>query len=586
MANYEQEIKSFVSHTGAISQVERGRAFLDWTLLKLFNRVETDLENDDIKDGVLFTDGARDYGIDCAFVDGDILYIIQGKLREYHNHDNVSAFIENISRFFDLENAQRIRSKLVPVRSSIFDDEIREIRVYYITNNYMDDENASYSYTQLCKKFNETYTQSFGKTVSVNIIGYEKYDLIQTGILLELPKEVKKSQSKIVLARFFENRDKTSVVAEIPLKELARLVKYNEKYIFASNIRNYKGLNAINKGIKDTYEKHPKNFWFYNNGVTIVCSKYDLDMDRGNITIYAPQIVNGCQTAKTIYDCWEQSSARAKEEIDGTILIKVIQDSKSEHRKNITKYTNSQTAVTGKDFFALEDFHVTLQKSFKELGYYYEIQSNSIKYVTQQYKGAERYQHLFDAEFKKRNAVNAKSITQTYVAALLKMPAKARSIGQFMPGCDKYDLVFNSSTPYDPKFYILPYGCWYYFSRKFQLPESRVIDKDKWKNSLLFATFTFFRVIEKTYFPNEDMNYTSERFINLCDDKIRDKCLFEKIALTTYRIIKDFYNDSTIKDIIGDNFPKFVKGTIESNSRVLEILDDKIDSRIDDIFES
>lgn len=584
--NYEQEITEYLSKGETGTTFELGHRFLEWALIKLFNRTEMDLLNDDASDGVAFTDGSKDFGIDCAFVDGDALYIIQGKERKQHNHDNIPAFKANISAFFDLTNARGIREKLVPIYSFVHDEDIREIKIFYLTNNYLENETRNYHYNNTCDEFNKKYSKLLDKNVSWEIVGYEKYSSIRTGILLELPKVAKRAQSTLILARYFENRDSTTVVAEIPLKGLARLVRDNFKYIFASNIRNYKGRNAINKRIEETYEKTPKDFWYFNNGITIVCEDYILDTDHGNIVVRAPQIVNGCQTATTIYKCWDASDPREKENIDGTILIKIIKDAKQQRRKNITRFTNSQTAVTGKDFYALEDFHVVLQKSFKDLGYFYEIQSDSAKNLsTTQYKGAEKYQHFFDSDFKKRNAINAKAVTQTYIAALMRMPAKARNIGQFMPGCDKYDEVFDENSPTNPKFYLLPFGCWYYFAKVFKLPENRIIDKDKWKNTLLIAVFTFFRLIEKAYFNGVTVEYISNTFIEKCDEKMSDVICFKKLANITYNILKDFYNDSNIKDIISDNFPKFVKGTFEANTRVIEILDDKIEARIDDIFE-
>ena len=579
MANYEKIIEDYLWESGKLTTVEQGRRFLDAVLLKLFDRTETDIENNDIYDGVLFTDGANDYGVDCAFVDGDILYILQGKYRQLHSYDNVVLFIKQIKDFLNLADARTIRRALVDVYNAVHDDSINEVRIYYITNNYLSAESNKRAYKGLCDGFNYTYSQELEKNVTLQIVGYEDYDTIHTGILLELPKAVKTSKSRINLAKYFENRDRTTIVAEIALKELAKLVNDHEKYIFFSNIRNYKGLNAINKGIKATFESHPKNFWYYNNGITIVCYDYELISDLDCVTVKAPQIVNGCQTAKTIFDCWKSYNKEDREKIDGTILVKIIRDSKSERRKNITKYTNSQTAVSGKDFFALESFHTELQSRFKELGYFYEIQSNSTKTLTVKYPGNDKYKHLFDAKFNKVNSITAKEVTQVYVASFLKMPAKAKNIGQFMPGCEKYELVFNEKTPADPRFYILPYAVWYYFKKVFQIPKNNVIDNDKWSTSLLYITYAFFCIIDKRHNTNS-YEMLSEDFINLCDQLISDCDTFRELVDITFNVMRDFYSDSLIKDIIGDNLPKFLKGTIENNSRVQEILNDKIENRI------
>lgn len=578
MIDYEQIINDFMLEKGKTSSVEQGRRFLEILLLKLFDRTETDLENNSLLDGVLFPDGAKDYGIDAAFVDGDILYLLQGKYREKHNYTNVYSFIERLTDFFDLKDAKNIREILVDIFNSLYDDEINEVRIYYITNNHIEEEYKEYSYKTKCEDFNEKYSKKLEKNVVLQVVGFEKYSSIRTGMLLELPKEVKKATSKLNLARFFENRDKTTIVAEVPLKELAKLVVAHKNYIFSSNIRDFKGYNAINKGIKNTYETHPKNFWYFNNGITIVCSEYEIVHDS-LVKIKAPQIVNGCQTATTIYNCWNTSSPYDKENIDGTILVKIIQDANYKKRNDITKYTNSQTAVTGKDFFALDVFHTELKKNFKDLGYFYEIQSNSSKWLTAKYPGNIKYNHLFDRKFLNRNAVSAKEITQTYVAALLKMPAKAKNIGEFMPGHERYEKVFNDKTPINPLFYLLPYAVWYYFKNVYVLPENNIIDKDKWKTSLLYITYIFFNIIDQKYNAN-NYDHLSVDFINLCDEKITNKDEFDNLVKITFEVMRDFYSDFMIQNTIKDNLPRFLKSTIENNSTVQDILLFKIKSRI------
>ena len=578
MVNYKQIFDEFMWEKGKLTSVEQGRRFLEAILLKLFDRTETDLDNENLFDGVLFPDGAKDYGIDCAFVDGDILYIIQGKYREKHNYTNVYSFIKRLEDFFNLSDARNIREILVDIYSSLHDDVINEVKIYYITNNYINDERQEYLYDSKCETFSQEFTEKIGKNVKLHVLGYEHYDSIRTGMLLELPKEVKQASSKLNVARFFENRDKTTVVAEVPLKELARLVSQHKNYIFFSNIRDFKGYNAINKGIRETYEKHPKNFWYYNNGITIVCNEYKIVNDS-YLNIKAPQIVNGCQTATTIYNCWKSSNPYEKENIDGTILVKIIQDAKAERRKNITRYTNSQTAVTGKDFFALDVFHAELKKNFKDIGYFYEIQTNSSKWLTAKYPGNPKYTHLFDSKFNKTNAVSAKEITQTYVAALLKMPAKSKNIGQFMPGCEKYSKVFNDNTPTDPKFYILPFGVWYYFKKVYQLPQNNVIDEDKWKTSLLFVTFVFFEIINQKYNQNS-FEPLSNEFIKICDDVISNPTVFDSIVKITFDVMRDFYSDYMIQQTIKDNLPRFLKSTIENDQTVQNILNSKISNRI------
>lgn len=580
--NYEKMLTEYMWANGSLTSVARGKRFLDWLLLKLYNRTETELDNDDIEDGVLYCDGANDYGIDCAFVDGDVLYLIQGKYRNTHSYANVYHFLTQIEDFLKLENGRSLRNKLVDVYDKMHSDDINEIKIHYLTDNYIDDEAQKRDYDTKAEELSDKYSAATGKNLTLQIIGYENFRNVHTGILFELSSEAKLAKHPLVLERYFQNRDNTTIVAEVALKNLARMVGEHKDYIFSSNIRNYKGLNKINKGIKESYEMNPKDFWYYNNGITIVCNDYELTDNISNIskvTITAPQIVNGCQTATTIYKAWKASSEEERKHNDGTILVKIIRDKQKNKRNNITKYTNSQTAVSGKDFFALDEFHKELKEKFEEFGYFYETQTNSAKVKTKKYNGHSQYNHLFDSKFLKYNVMSAKEVTQIYISAMLEIPAKAKNIGQFMPGGARYEQVYNEHTPYDPRYFILPYGTWYYLKNIFDLPENKALDKDKWNASLLLSTYTAFRIISKQYFDH-NVHYLTEPFIQKCEEIITNESKFKNLVQTTYNVISDFYKDTSIKDIIADNLPKFLKNTIESNHKVKDILDSKIEDNI------
>ena len=161
------------------------------------------------------------------------------------------------------------------------------------------------------------------------------------------------------------------------IKYIASFVKEGKDYLYYSNIRNYLGKNKVNKKIVQTYQNTPKDFWYYNNGVTIVCDDFDVKPVSdvfSTCTITTPEIVSGCQTTKTIANCYSTQSEEQQKNQEGTILVKIIKDKGRNRRDNITRYTNNQTAVSGKDFFALDEFHKKLKQRFSQLGYNYEIQ--------------------------------------------------------------------------------------------------------------------------------------------------------------------------------------------------------------------
>jgi len=82
-------------------------------------------------------------------------------------------------------------------------------------------------------------------------------------------------------------------------KELASLyARYGDR-LFERNIRLFKGIRkgSINAKIIDTVldQSDRKKFWYYNNGVSFVCSDFYLDdpVNPTKVSIYGPQVING-----------------------------------------------------------------------------------------------------------------------------------------------------------------------------------------------------------------------------------------------------------------------------------------------------
>src|SRR5260370_30994051 len=75
--------------------------------------------------------------------------------------------------------------------------------------------------------------------------------------------------------------------------------------LFARNIRGFLGGDEdVNRAIRDTLDTCPENFWYYNNGVTLVCDT-TRRVDKGTheiLRLYNPQVINGQQTTRTLAD--------------------------------------------------------------------------------------------------------------------------------------------------------------------------------------------------------------------------------------------------------------------------------------------
>lgn len=166
-----------------------------------------------------------------------------------------------------------------------------------------------------------------------------------------------------------------------PVTEIYKLFKEaeNAKYsLFEENIRGFLGRNKINKGIIKTLEdeNERKNFLFYNNGITLICSSISNSQQNGKryLTIKNPQIINGCQTTNSICAVLNRLSIeRQNDYLQVYVMVKALvveknDDTSREFYADVVKYTNRQNAIKDKAFASNSDIFKRLQEEFQKRG--------------------------------------------------------------------------------------------------------------------------------------------------------------------------------------------------------------------------
>lgn len=193
-----------------------------------------------------------------------------------------------------------------------------------------------------------------------------------------------------------------------PVLELYKMILAAEKKnypIFARNIREYLGENAINTGIIETLKSKSerKNFVYYNNGITIICEKIEKDyLDNSSglrvLPLVMPQIVNGCQTVNSIKKVLENlSENEIREEYKNVyVMIKalVIEDMDNQKNfdfyNNVVKYTNKQNAVSDKAFASNMDVFDRVKEEFEKRGFLLFVKPSDKNSYNERLSRAER----------------------------------------------------------------------------------------------------------------------------------------------------------------------------------------------------
>jgi len=164
------------------------------------------------------------------------------------------------------------------------------------------------------------------------------------------------------LVRTTQNK---SWVLTVPLDEIRGMVNKFKDNLFRRNVRNFLGSNRCNKGIQQTLREDPNNFWYYNNGITMLCDEATLNVENKYVRLVNPQIINGCQTARSI--------EKFQGELDGDVLVRVIEGKDHNFVSAITLCQNTSNPVKKRDLKSNDPIQVRLKRELKMSGWYYEI---------------------------------------------------------------------------------------------------------------------------------------------------------------------------------------------------------------------
>jgi len=164
-----------------------------------------------------------------------------------------------------------------------------------------------------------------------------------------------------------------SWILSVSGQDASNLYSRSGDRLFARNIRGFLGDTAINEGMRNTLRQSPEYFWYFNNGVTIVCDSARKTAEKGHaiLRVTNPQIINGQQTTRTL------NIAPSKK---ASVLVRVISIPRSRTRNqadfeglvsNIVAATNWQNAILPSDLRANDTRQVSLQRDLAKLQYHY-----------------------------------------------------------------------------------------------------------------------------------------------------------------------------------------------------------------------
>ena len=335
--------------------------------------------------------GPRDKGVDAVLIDDParIVFVVQGKYRhkvaaKLEHRGDVTGFAQlavglcgegpafaTLSKDLSPEVSRRLEEARARIKKRGY-----ALYHYYVTlgncSSALRDEAAG-----IVRAADGTTTMEIfdGKRILLLLADY------LDGVAPPVPSldlEIESGggvRTAGVFNRYDNKTDIESWVFSMTNAAIAGLYERAGTRLFARNVRGFLGSTEINRGMEATLNGEPEYFWYYNNGVTIVCDDAKQESSRGRhiLRVTNPQIINGQQTTRTL--------ARSPSKCAGaSVLVRVIRVPRSPQRagngfetlvSRIVSATNWQNAIRPSDLMSNDRRQIEIERQLRKLHYLY-----------------------------------------------------------------------------------------------------------------------------------------------------------------------------------------------------------------------
>lgn len=383
-------------------------------------------------------DGPNDNGIDAIYYDekSRLLYIVQSKWKQNGKSEpsngDIKKFIGGVkdlfNQRFDVFN-EKVNSKKDIISEALSDARTKyKLIIAYTGLSFSDPSHRDIN--DLLNELNDT-----SELVSVNIFNIVE---LHKSLIAEYYGDT--IDLNIHLTDWGTKKEpKAAYYGQVSGIEIADWWKNYNQRLFAKNLRELLGNSEINNEIAKTIETDPDNFWYYNNGITIVSKSITKTMlggtshSYGNFECKGISIVNGAQTVGTIGKYLQNKGAKENlEKMSVSVRLISLENSEEDFGKYITRNNNRQNEIKSRDLVALD----LVQQKIKR-----ELAIDGISYHIMRSSEEKKTSNSFDVD--ESTIALACSMEDSSFAVQVK-----REIGILWEDIDKapYKTLFNSSV--------------------------------------------------------------------------------------------------------------------------------------------
>lgn len=388
-------------------------------------------QSTDIKEIIeSIVDGKDDGGIDSLFSDPnsdtDDLILCQSKDYQSITKDDVASALHKMADFYsDMQKGQ----------SESYNKKVRE-RFSRLNGEIGDESKVKFCFFTSAPK-NSIRVEKLKEIISNHFKDDPKYEA-KIYFLDDIVDQIKEAESMRGDVAFGEIQIEKenclcygddAVIVNVEAYSIKELYdKYNIK-LLAQNLRYYVRNKSIDEQIKETIKRDKYNFWYKNNGITIICDDFEMSGPILKLTNFS--IINGGQTTTLI----------GKSEFinkDNSFLLpcKIIKNTKTNKDERstfvleIAQATNSQKPIKASDLKANQPEQVRFGNSLKAIGVFYRTKRG--EEIPKAYKDKDKNTDLV-------------AVGKLALASIFQLPASSRNKPSSMFDDHYYNPLFTEN---------------------------------------------------------------------------------------------------------------------------------------------
>ena len=302
-------------------------------------------------------DGSKDNGLDAFYFEATerVCYLVQSKW--IHNGKasievgEVHKFLQGVTDLLEskLESFDKLRQKKAEIDAALTDSSARFVLVTAYTGEQQLSAEALRPITDFLSEQNDpTELISFHPLRQADLHAVVARQAVGESVKLTILLHEWGKVIEPFLAYY----------GMVDLQDIGTWKQFGQS-LYHRNLRGFKGSTDVNEAIVKTARSASEHFWYFNNGITILCEKLSKqplggsNRDSGVFECEGASVVNGAQTVGSIISAIDgglNGFQRAR------VLVKIIDLERCPptFAAELTRAANTQNRIEKKDFAALD----------------------------------------------------------------------------------------------------------------------------------------------------------------------------------------------------------------------------------------